>query len=197
MTDENFEETLVKFGEDENEDDKPGQSVTQNCRSYLFHLIGISIRLIDTPGIGDTRGVEQDKLNFANILDYIGQYNELHCICILLRPNNARITVTFEFCIKQLLNNLERSASKNIVFLFTNVRGTFYRPGDTAPALIKVLGQVKDSPPNVEIPFNKSTIYCLDNEAFRFLVALKKGVYLMKMGKFLIIYISRNSLRIS
>ena len=175
MTDENFEERIIRFGSDDNEDHTPGQSVTQSCRSYLFQLGQFCVRLIDTPGMGDTRGVEQDRWNFTNILDFISQYDELHCICILLKPNNSRLTLIFEFCIKQLLNNLQKSASNNIVFLFTNVRATFYRPGDTGPSLVKVLDKVKKSS-DVEIPFNKSRVYCVDNEAFRYLVALKQGI---------------------
>ena len=175
MTDENFEEKKIVLGRDLDDQRKDGESDTQQCCSYEFPFNGYTIRLIDTPGVGDTRGVEQDKLNFDNILAFIGNYLELHCICVLLKPNNARITITFEYCIKQLLAHLQKSASNNIVFLFTNTRSTFYRPGDSAPSLKRILNQVKEMPPNVDIRFNKSTVYCLDNEAFRFLMAIKQG----------------------
>ncbi|KAF9345762.1 hypothetical protein BGX34_004505, partial [Mortierella sp. NVP85] len=53
-----IEGTKVTAGKpDQNEKLKHGQSSTQYCRSYVFPLNDdIKIRLIDTPGIGDTRG---------------------------------------------------------------------------------------------------------------------------------------------
>jgi hypothetical protein len=90
-----------------------------------------------------------------------------------LKPNDAVLTLTFRFCIKELLTNLHRSAAQNIVFCFTNSRSTFYRPGDTLPSLRKLLAEN----PDVEIPLTKRTIYCMDNESFRYLAAQKKGVY--------------------
>ncbi len=75
------------------------------------------------------RGIEQDKENFQNILAYISYYEEIHGICILLKPNNSRLTVMFEFCVKELLTHLHKSAAANILFCFTNARSTNYRPG--------------------------------------------------------------------
>jgi GTPase SAR1 family protein len=176
VTDADYQERRVKIGDDINEINKIGQSATQQCKAYCFTYGNILVRLIDTPGVGDTRGIEQDKMNFANLLSFIGEYDEIHLICILLKPNNSRITVTFEFCVKQLLCHLQKSASKNMIFLFTNARSTFYRPGDTSTSLREILKEIQSRPPFVEIPFKKETIYCLDNEAFRFLVALYNGI---------------------
>ena len=65
-------------------------SATQGCKSYVFHTAEnkVLIRLIDTPGIGDTSEINQDKKNFDNILKYIGQHQYLNGICILLKPNS-------------------------------------------------------------------------------------------------------------
>ena len=175
MSGEDYEQIEVKIGDDVNEAKEPGQSATQQCKSYEFPYGNQVIRLIDTPGVGDTRGLQQDQMNFEDILAHIGQFKEIHCICILLKPNNARITVTFEYCIKQLLSHLQKSASNNMVFVFTNSRSTFFRPGSTAQALKQVLGTIRDAPPFVNIAFTKENTFCLDNEAFRFLVAIKNG----------------------
>src|ERR1044072_9770337 len=152
-------------------------SATQGCKSYVFHTAEnkVLIRLIDTPGIGDTRGINQDKKNFDNILKYIGRHQYLNGICILLRPNNERLSVVFKFYIQELLSHLHKNAKENIVFCFTNARSTFYRPGDTLPLLKEQLDDIK-SRSNVEIVTDQSTVYCFDNEAFRFLAAIKGGV---------------------
>ncbi|GES75092.1 P-loop containing nucleoside triphosphate hydrolase [Rhizophagus clarus] len=179
LTDENYDTKTIKIGNNDDLNEKlenVGMSSTQECRTYVFPTVENKlIRLIDTPGIGDTRGLDQDKKNFENILKYISYHQYLNGICILLKPNNARLTIVFRFCIQELLSHLHRNAKDNIVFCFTNARGTFYRPGDTLPPLKEQLGDLKKRS-NVEIKANKDTIYCFDNESFRFLAAIQKGI---------------------
>ena len=85
--------------------------------------------MIDTPGIADTDGADQDKRNFNNTLAYIANIREIHAICILMRPNSIRLTTHFKYCIGQLLTRLHKSAAKNIVFCFTNSRASLYQGG--------------------------------------------------------------------
>lgn len=134
-------------------------------------LGGKSVKIIDTPGIGDSRGVDRDNYNLKNLLNFISTYKELNAICILLKPNNAKVGVVFEYCILELFSHLNKSASKNIVFLFTNSRGTFYKPGDTSNALHSVLDDIRSKPPHVQIQFDQENYFCFDNESFRYLVA--------------------------
>ena len=124
MLDYDTSQEITAGTADKNEDDTVEESSTQSSNSYLFPTDNVVIRLIDTPGVGDTRGYDQDKKNFENTLRHIAQLNELHGIVILLKPNNARINVMFESCIKELLTNLHKSASNNIVFCFLHSRGT-------------------------------------------------------------------------
>ena len=119
----------IKVGADENESQVTGQSATQSPRAHVFAFGGHSLRIIDTPGIGDTRGIEKDKENIENILKYISFYQHLNAICILLKPNSSKLTVSFRYAIKELLVHLHKDASKILVFLYTNSRSTFYMPG--------------------------------------------------------------------
>ncbi len=162
----------IKIGEvSENEVLQTGYSATQETRSYIFHVGDRKIRLIDTPGIGDSRGIEQDRKMFDNILSYLSYYDEIHAVCILLKPNNSRLNAMFRFCIQELLARLHTSAKTNIVFCFTNARATFYQPGDTLPALNKMLEEKK-----IGITANPNNYFCFDNEAFRFLACLHNKV---------------------
>ncbi|XP_055353267.1 uncharacterized protein LOC129599148 [Paramacrobiotus metropolitanus] len=170
--DKDFEQKVVSMGSSDNENDVIGQSATQLPKSYAIRRGGMIVRLIDTPGIGDTRGTEQDKRNFQFIMQHLSNFENIHGICILLKPNNSRLTVMFRFCIKELLSHLHRDACHNIVFVFTNARSTFYRPGDTFPILQKL---IKESQ-GVDIPLNQSTVYSVDSEAVRFMAALKSGI---------------------
>ena len=132
------------------------------------------VRLIDTPGIGDTRGIEQDRKNMADVLSVLRNYKELHGILVLLKPNNSRLNVMFKFCIKELLTHLHRNAANNMVFGFTNTRGSNYNPGDTFKPLEALLSEYRD----VNLGLFHDTVYCFDSESFRYLAAHKQGVNL-------------------
>lgn len=115
---------------DPNECTATGKSSTRYPKSHVFSYMGGKLRLIDTPGIGDTDGPEQDAENFQRVLAYVANLPEIHGICILLKPNNARLTTLFKYCIYELLSHLHRDAAKNILFCFTNSRSSFYMPGE-------------------------------------------------------------------
>ena len=53
---------------------QPGQSATQMPKEYIFKTGSHSIHFIDTPGIGDVRGVRKDKENFDNILAFLTKF---------------------------------------------------------------------------------------------------------------------------
>ncbi|ESU43073.1 Ankyrin repeat protein [Giardia duodenalis] len=172
LLDNNYKQVSVSVGlSDNNEDvESVGASVTQSPKVHTFNAHGTEICLIDTPGIGDTRGYDYDKANFDRIIEFIKDY-ELHGIFILLKPNNARLNVFFKFCVEELLVHLPADAVKNIVFCFTNTRSTFYKPGDTYVPLKQLL---EDR--SVNIALRESTMYCFDNEAIRFLAARANGM---------------------
>ncbi|CAF3881101.1 unnamed protein product, partial [Rotaria sordida] len=176
---DNFEERMIRFGNvdnSSNEDfDHPGQSVTQRCKSYVFHLNdhdNKKLRIIDTPGFGDTRGIQQDDRNIEHILEYVNNLTHLNAICFLLNPNASRLNVFFRSCLTQLFSLLDQNALNNIIFCFTNSRSTFYTPGDTAPLLKKMLNSLSIG----NVPFKKENTFCFDSESFRYLVALQNGI---------------------
>uniref|UniRef100_A0A914XNS0 G domain-containing protein n=1 Tax=Plectus sambesii TaxID=2011161 RepID=A0A914XNS0_9BILA len=174
ISDSNYKQKTIQVGESKNESNEVGASCTQEPLAHVFSIGKKLIRLIDTPGIGDTRGSEQDNKNFAAILRYISHFKEIHGICILLKPNNAKLNLVFKYCINELLTHLHKTAAVNIAFCFTNARSTFYRPGDTLPPLTKFLENLQKNQ-SVEISLGKETVYCMDNEAFRFLCCLHAG----------------------
>ncbi|KAI9207415.1 uncharacterized protein BJ171DRAFT_275287 [Polychytrium aggregatum] len=158
-----------------NEQRNPGQSSTQHPRTYVFYASlsnrePVQVKLIDTPGMGDTRGIQHDKDNMDLIIKYIADYPEINGILMLLKPNNSRLTTWFRYCIKELLKSLHKDCVNNIMFMFTNARSTLYRPGDTMPALKSLLDEIKrDS--RVSIPITSTNIFMVDNEAYRYLLA--------------------------
>jgi hypothetical protein len=147
VTNADNEITEIKIGNDENESVNIGESATQNAKAHVIRDDkGLTIRIIDTAGIGDTRGkliktlliisnlffhlhkigIEKDKENFDNLIKYISKYEYLNAICILLKPNNARLGIAFKYYLKELLSNLHKNAKDNIIFCFTNSRSIIF-----------------------------------------------------------------------
>ncbi|CAF4504466.1 unnamed protein product [Rotaria sp. Silwood2] len=176
---DSFEQKMIIIGQ-ENEHEKfstQGESGTQQCRSFIFPIGNRNLRIIDTPGVADTRGLEQDTKNFHEILTYISQYEHLNAICILLKPNEERLNILFKFCIQELLRHIHLSANENIIFIFTNARSTFFAPGNTSQLLTVLLRQYKKDY-QVDVPFTRGNTFLLDNEAFRFLALRQNGIQL-------------------
>ena len=155
------------------QDGSRGKSATKSTQVYPVMIGNRMYRLIDTPGIGDTDGSAQDKKNVADILRVLPGYTNLHGILILLKSNQSRLDVIFRFCIKELLIHLHRNAVKNIVFGFTNTRGSSYNPGDTFKPLESLLTKYRGE--GVDIALSEDNVYCFDSESFRYLAALKQG----------------------
>lgn len=110
ITNKNHEVVSIKIGEQNFK--KIGQSDTQSVRSYFFdvNLDGRArkLRIIDTPGFGDTEGALRDKQNFQKVIEYIKRMDGLSAICILLKPNDSRLNLQFRYCFKELLVQLSR-----------------------------------------------------------------------------------------
>lgn len=167
------EKHTIKLGDcSANEVTETGESGTQFCSTYCFFWKNKYVRLIDTPGIGDTRGIAKDKENIKNIMSHISNLKELHGICILMKANDSRISAIFSYCLKELLIHMHKGIAKNIVFCFTNARNSFYTPGQTSVLLEKQLESLNI---HKELSLGYHNRFCLDNEAFLFLCTLKES----------------------
>ena len=171
-----IEEKRIKVGARYDErDGSTGDSATQQTTVYPVTFSNgdstLTVRLIDTPGMGDTRGVDFDRKNMADILLTLSGYEDLHGILVLLKPNAARLTISFSYCIKELLTHLHNNAVRNMAFGFTNTRISNYTPGDTYGPLTRLLSQQH----NLGLKLSTSTTYCFDSESFRYLAAFKEG----------------------
>lgn len=150
-----------------------GGSDTQSCRAYTISNGDRTVRLIDTPGIGDTRGFDQDVKNMKGIISYISNYMVLNGVCILLKPNEERLTPSLKYCIVQLLAHLHNDVANNITFCFTNARSTMFRAGATLNILKALLREFQQT---CAVELSKDTIYYFDSEAFRFLACVKNNI---------------------
>jgi GTPase SAR1 family protein len=165
-----FKHRKVLVGNDSDEHNSlKGQSATQKATAYAIYIQDQLVRLIDTPGMGDTKGPEQDRKNMSDVLSVLRSYDDIHGIIILLKANASRLNFMFRFVIQELLAHLHRSAGRNMVFAFTNTRGTNYTPGDSYVPLSNLLSEFS----GVLQPLSQSNVYCFDSESFRYLAAKK------------------------
>ncbi|CAF1334549.1 unnamed protein product [Rotaria sordida] len=172
---DNFDEKIIKFGHiDSNENhNNSGQSVTQQCKSYVFDISNEKkLRIIDTPGFGDTRGIDQDDVNMEGIFSFLHNINYLNGICLLFKPEVVQLNLYWQSCLIQLFDYFGENIVNNFIFCFTNARSTFFTLGNTRPLLKKLF----ESFPRKNIPFEKNNTFCFDSEAFRYLVAIRDSI---------------------
>ncbi|KAI0173094.1 hypothetical protein GGR52DRAFT_590258 [Hypoxylon sp. FL1284] len=176
-----YVQTNVRVGEfgDAEVDGMTGDSGTQRSSVYRIPFGNTIVRLIDTPGVGDVRGVEADRKNLSSILQTLNRISSLHGIVILLKPNTARLNLMFRFCVKELLTYLHRDAARNIVWGFTNTRQSNYMPGDSYYPLQRLLQEHQSQYQSLEMELSPSSTFCFDSESFRCLAAKKQAEYLM------------------
>lgn len=182
VVDDNFTQHEISIGSSTNEVTLPGESSTQSPKTYLFNLKdgNTALRVIDTPGLGDTRGMQYDQWNTEKLLSFISELDYLHAIYIMLKPNNSRFSVLFDYCMTQILLRLDKKIKNNICFLFTNARSSFFTPGDTYVPLQQLLSKVEAGSLKTKIPFEPDNIFCVDNESFRYLAARYSGMQFNK-----------------
>ena len=125
--------------------------------SLLPHAVkvnGLTINIIDTHGICDTR--YDDEITLANVTRYVDlcNFSTLHGVCVLLHQNVSRLSAVFEVCFIQLFKMLSRSALKNVVFCFTHTRTQ--EPNDIIPILKKCLKTVNV---DMDVLLSSNTVY--------------------------------------
>ncbi|KAK6501043.1 hypothetical protein TWF506_003798 [Arthrobotrys conoides] len=164
----------IKVMTQEDEEDITGEPGTKKIEEYSFHLGDVNVRLLDPPEFGNPHGVDQEEKNMAGVLSSLTDYSKLHGILILLNPNSSKLSPTFETLMNELLAGFHRSATKNVVFGFTNTRDFNYQPGCAFMPLKEFFGKDEER----QIRLHKSNIYCLEMSSFRYLAAHKRGVEL-------------------
>lgn len=68
------------------------------------------------------------------------------------------------------------------MFYLTYCLGNNYKPGETMQLLRDLTEEIRRNPAHAEIPLDKNA-FSFDNEAFRALAAIKKGVQLSPEDK--------------
>lgn len=88
----------VKIGkETESEKMSRSDSATKHPRAIVFETRDARIRFIDTPGMAELDRIEEDNKNVKNILNFLANYPEIHAICVLIKPDEATISIELQY----------------------------------------------------------------------------------------------------
>ena len=110
------------------------QSKTGQTSHYTIEIDGFKLGIIDTPGFGDTRGIDHDKKNVKNIVDKVNAVTYIHCICLVMNGRQSRLTSQLKYVVSEISAILPKSCVYNMIVVLTNVRDSY----DTSFALIEL-----------------------------------------------------------
>ena len=79
------------------------------------------LRIIDTPGFGDTRGQVFDEIKIQDIINLLknSDIEYLNAICLMFKANQNRVTDRFNMIINQIFSLLGEDIKNNIIILFS------------------------------------------------------------------------------
>ena len=100
------------------------QTKTNTCTQYMFtdRMTEKQYLLVDTPGLSDTRGSEQNKMNMDQIIDTITKLGNLSTIIIVVNGSISRLTTSFRSILTCLYGNLPDIVLENVIVVLTNAK---------------------------------------------------------------------------
>lgn len=94
--------------------------ISQHCQSYIYHLNeNLKLRIIDTPGLSERRGSDEDERTMEHILQYLKKFTKLNAVCCLLKPNESPSNTFLRSYLTDLFNLRD-----NLIFCSTGTPST-------------------------------------------------------------------------
>src|SRR5258706_4482237 len=98
------------------------------------------VRILDAPGLADTRGIHQDVLHKKSITTEIQNHLDyVNSVLILANGSIPRISVSMDYALTTLSALFPKSLADNIAFLFSNIPtpASLNFPHDALPQVLK------------------------------------------------------------
>ncbi|XP_005953361.2 uncharacterized protein LOC102304485 [Haplochromis burtoni] len=157
-----------------NEDQSTSQAHSQTSEVTVYKInhqdgfqIPFSLTIIDTPGFGDTRGIERDREiteQIRNLFTSSHGVTDIDAVCFVAQAASARLTATQKYVFDSVLSIFGKDVAENIRILVT------FADGQRPPVLeaINAAGvpcpKTKDGLP-VHFKFNNSALFA-ENKSF-------------------------------
>ena len=104
----------------ENTQQRAMESKTSDAKCYRVKLDELEVGIIDTPGFGDSRGMEEDKKNVKKMIDTIEREEYINCICLVINGRQARVTYQLKYVLTEISATLPKTAFSNLIIIMTN-----------------------------------------------------------------------------
>mmetsp|Transcript_70569 Transcript_70569/g.188031 ORF Transcript_70569/g.188031 Transcript_70569/m.188031 type:complete len:754 (+) Transcript_70569:37-2298(+) len=107
-------------------------SQTNAATVYRFPIGPVNLRVVDTPGFGDTRGRDLDAQHAKRIVDCVQELETVHAIAIVISGREARMTAQLKYALSEVCAILPKAARSNVIVVFTNTSSPLYLTFDVA-----------------------------------------------------------------
>ncbi|XP_031177004.1 septin-7-like, partial [Sander lucioperca] len=126
------------------EEEKRSQSESQTSDVIVYQIFGFednplpySLTIIDTPGYGDTRGIEHDDIISQRLLDLFQSedgVDEINAVGLVMTASENRLNDRLKYIFNSVISLFGKDLEKNIVALIT------HSDGRTPKNVLKALG---------------------------------------------------------
>jgi predicted GTPase len=102
---------------------KTGQSIhstTKDCKEIIMQYKGEKLLIIDTAGLGDTDGAEQDQLNLQNVLSAMIKVQRLVGFLIVMNGSECKGTTQLKYVLNQMRSMFPASFKNRVILFLTN-----------------------------------------------------------------------------
>uniref|UniRef100_A0A667ZJZ5 Septin-type G domain-containing protein n=1 Tax=Myripristis murdjan TaxID=586833 RepID=A0A667ZJZ5_9TELE len=157
---------LVDEGQSKSQDESQTSEVTvYKINHQEGFKIDYSLTIIDTPGFGDTRGIERDKLiteQLRNLFSAKHGVSDIDAVCFVAQASLARPTPTQKYVFDSVLSIFGKDVAENIRILVT------FADGQRPPVLEAIVAYEVPCPKTnkgvpVHFKFNNSALFA-DNK---------------------------------
>lgn len=104
----------------ENAESRKLESKTTDAKLYNVEMGELKVGVIDTPGFGDTRGIEEDKKHTERIVNALKGEEHVNCVCLIINGRQSRMSATLRYVLTEITSILPREVLDNVIVVFTN-----------------------------------------------------------------------------
>jgi GTP-binding protein EngB required for normal cell division len=195
--DDDFRYQLIS--ESSNNDQSKSQTSSANIYCVESQIGYPPVVIIDTPGYGDTRGIEKDHQIDQMLHNlFTKEVEKIHLVCFVTKSSSARLTATQNYVFNKVLTMFGKDIAENFLFVLTFCDGgdpIVIKSLEVSPIIAPVVKQIKDE---WSLKFNNSAIFAKYKEGDTFqkfywdLCSTSMQVFMKRLGN-----ISEKSLTMS
>ena len=111
----------IKHPHENSPNKSSSKSNTFAASRHHCHFLQYAIDVIDTPGFGDTSGVEVDEKNINSIMEAVRNIDYINAVLIVMNGASNKETASLRYALTQLQANLPIAITKATVVIWTHV----------------------------------------------------------------------------